>query len=157
MTEQARLAAGWGAFYGGLVRERRRGAYDLAVLERLRRVRERMAADAGAALDLEEMARAACFSKFHFLRLFRQAYGVTPARYLSQLRLERARTLLEESDRSVTEICLDVGFESLPSFSCAFRRHTGHSPLRYRRRWLSVPRLPGPLLRVPGCFVAMYG
>jgi transcriptional regulator GlxA family with amidase domain len=157
MDEQAGVAAGWSSFYRGLLLQRRRGAHDLAVLERLRRARVRMAADAGTALDLAAMAETACFSKFHFLRLFRQAYGETPARYLSQLRLERARTLLETTDRSVSEICLAVGFESLPSFSCAFRKHTGNSPLRYRRRWVAVPRPGGPPLRVPGCFLSMYG
>lgn len=147
---------GWDRFYRGLLLTRRRGAYDLSVLERLRRVRALLEARPEEPVDLEAMARTACFSKFHFLRLFKQAYGETPARYLSQLRLERARTLLETTDRSVTEICFDVGYESLASFTHAFRRHTGVPPQRYRRRFVAVPRWPGPILRVPSCFVAMY-
>jgi transcriptional regulator GlxA family with amidase domain len=149
-------AAGWGRFYGGLLKTRRRGAYDLAVLERLRRIRDHLAAHPDQPIDLEAMARSAYFSKFHFLRLFSQAYGETPGRYLSQLRLARARALLETTDRSVTEICLDVGYESLASFSSAFRRFAGVPPQRYRRRWIAVPRAPGPALRVPGCFLTMY-
>jgi AraC-like DNA-binding protein len=186
MSDRQPSGDGWRAYYGGLalLGRRRQGAWDLAVLPRLLRVRDAMAAEVGAAAalagpaspagphglgglpgldgldNLDTMARAACFSKFHFLRLFRQAYGATPGRYRSQLRLERARTLLETTGRSVTDICLDVGFESLASFSGAFRKHTGESPQRYRRRWLALgqaaaaaPRVP----RVPGCFVAMYG
>jgi transcriptional regulator GlxA family with amidase domain len=156
VTDRAHEEQGWGRFYGGLLLTRRRGAYDLSVLERLRRVRDHLEAHPEAPVDLTAMASAACFSKFHFLRLFRQAYGETPGRYLSRLRLERARTLLETTDRSVTEICLDVGYESLASFSNAFRSYTGASPQRYRRRWVAVPGWPGPVLRVPGCFLAMY-
>lgn len=156
MIHHPEVAAGWGRYYGGLLHQRRQGAYDWTVLARLRRVREQLAAGPHEPLDLAAMASWACFSKYHFLRLFRQAYGETPIRYLSQLRLERARALLEETDRSVTDICLDVGFESLASFSSAFRKHTGDSPQRYRRRWLAVPAAPFCLPRVPGCFVAMY-
>ncbi|MDP9120087.1 MAG: helix-turn-helix transcriptional regulator, partial [Acidobacteriota bacterium] len=148
---------GWQRFYGGLLQARRRGAYELSVLERLRRVRERLDAHPGEPIDLEAMARAACFSKFHFLRLFRQAYGETPARYLSQARLERARTLLETTDRSVTDICLAVGYESPASFTHSFRRYAGFPPRQYRRRWVAVPRPAGPALRLSGCFMAMYG
>jgi transcriptional regulator GlxA family with amidase domain len=151
-----RQAEGWDRFYGGLLKTRRRGAYDLAVLERLRRVRDHLAAHPDQPIDLEAMARSACFSKFHFLRLFRQAYGDTPGRFLSQLRLARARALLETTDRSVTEICLDVGYESLASFSSAFRRFAGVPPQRYRRRWIAVPRAAATPLRVPACFLAMY-
>jgi transcriptional regulator GlxA family with amidase domain len=156
MAERPQTQPGWDRFYGGLLLTRHRGAYDLSVLERLRRVRECLDAHPEEPFDLEAMARAACFSKFHFLRLFRQAYGETPGRYLAQARLERARRLLEATDRSVTEVCLEVGYESLASFSSAFRRYAGTPPQRYRRRWVAVPRTPGPALRVPACFVAMY-
>ncbi len=155
MPDPAQTAASWHRFYGGLLASRR-GAFEGSVLERLGRVRALLAARPEAAIDLEAMARAACFSKFHFLRLFRQAYGETPMRYLARLRLARARTLLETTGRSVTEVCLEVGYESPPSFSLAFRRQVGMPPLAYRRRWVAVPRALGPALRVPGCFVAMY-
>ncbi|HZF08196.1 MAG TPA: AraC family transcriptional regulator [Thermoanaerobaculia bacterium] len=147
---------GWSRFYGGLLAARRRGAHDLSVLERLRRVRATLETQPGEPIDLEAMARAAYFSKFHFLRLFRQAYGETPARCLARLRLERARRLLETTDRSVTDICFAVGYESLASFSHSFRQYAGTPPQRYRRRWIALPRPAGPVLRVPSCFVAMY-
>ena len=154
---------GWAGVYGGLLLTRRlshrKGAGDSEVLARLRRVREGLRSRPEEPIDLETMARTACFSKFHFLRLFRQAYGETPGRFLSQMRLERARVLLETTPKSVTEVCLDVGYESLASFSAAFRRHTGDSPQRYRRRWFALSAglgAGGGVRRVPGCFVAMY-
>lgn len=154
MAEALDPGDGWARYFGGLFLTRRRGAFDAPVLGRLRRARDFMAANPGAPIDLDQLAGTAHFSKFHFLRLFRQAYGETPARYLAQLRLERARELLSTTDRTVTEICFDVGYESLASFSHAFSRHAGAAPQQYRR-WLVKPR-PRPRLLVPGCFVAMY-
>ncbi|HVT61118.1 MAG TPA: helix-turn-helix domain-containing protein [Thermoanaerobaculia bacterium] len=77
------------------------------------------------------------------------------ATWRSSVSSARAR-LLETTDRSVTEICLDVGYESLASFSSSFRKYAGAPPQHYRRRWVAVPRSVGPAYRVPGCFVAMY-
>src|ERR1700761_6968140 len=68
------VASGWDRFYAGLLTQRRHGAFDLAVLPRLRRARERMLEASEERLDLAAMARPAHFSKYHFLRLFRQAY-----------------------------------------------------------------------------------
>jgi transcriptional regulator GlxA family with amidase domain len=157
MTETIDPTAGWLRFYGGLHWIRREGIYEASVRRRLLDVRETLVRHPEAALDLETMAQAACFSKFHFLRLFREAYGETPGRYLARVRLERARTLLETTDRRVTDICLDVGYESLSSFTIAFRNRFGTPPDRYRRRWISVPRVLTPAARVPHCFAAMYG
>jgi transcriptional regulator GlxA family with amidase domain len=150
------LGAAWQSYYGGLFIVRRCGAHDLPVLERLRRARLHLEAHAGEPLDLDRMAAAACYSKFHFLRLFRQAYADSPGRYLARTRLERARLLLETTGRSVTEICLDVGYESVPSFSAAFRKRYGMSPQPYRRRSVVVPEFKARTHRVPGCFLAMY-
>lgn len=149
--------AHWLRFYTGLHFVRRSGIYEASVRRRLIDVREALVRHPEEALDLEAMARAACFSKFHFLRLFREAYGETPGRYLARVRLERARELLETTDRRVTDICLDVGYESLSSFTIAFRNRFGVPPQRYRRRWIAVPRLVTPAARVPRCFAAMYG
>ena len=68
-------------------------------------------------LDLDELARAAHFSRYHFLRAFRRAYHATPHGYLTRKRIERAKELLAQSELTVTEICFEVGFESLGSFS----------------------------------------
>jgi AraC family transcriptional regulator len=83
-------------------------------------------------LALSEVARAACVSPYHFHRLFREVFGETPNQYLQRKRLERARDLLKSTARGVTEISLDVGFESSTSFSTLFRRTFGYSPRAYR-------------------------
>src|SRR5262249_3456864 len=90
-------------------------------------------------LTLDEIARQAHLSKFHFLLLFRDAFHETPLRYLRRRRLEAARKLLTRTDLSVTDICLRVGFESLGSFSSLFRRFVGSSPNGFRRRFVVVP------------------
>jgi AraC-like DNA-binding protein len=77
---------------------------------------------------LATMARAACMSPFHFHRVFTNIFGETPHRYLTRIRLKRAAHLLSHSNKSVTEICLETGFESLGSFSSLFRRHFGFPP-----------------------------
>ena len=83
-------------------------------------------------LKLNEVARAACVSAYHFHRLFREVFGETPNQYLQRKRLERARELLRSTDRGVTEISMDVGFESSTSFSTLFRKSFGYSPREYR-------------------------
>jgi AraC family transcriptional regulator len=91
-------------------------------------------------VQLDEVARAACVSSYHFHRLFREVFGVTPNQYLQRKRLQRARELLKSTDRGVTEISLDVGFESSTSFSALFRRSFGYSPREYRSLFLSSAR-----------------
>jgi AraC family transcriptional regulator len=92
-------------------------------------------------LQLDEVARAACVSAYHFHRLFREVFGETPNQYLQRRRLKRARELLRSTDRGVTEISMDVGFESSTSFSTLFRKTFGCSPREYRS--LSFPSPPG--------------
>lgn len=79
-------------------------------------------------LSLSVMAKSAGMSSYHFHRTFREVIGQTPARYVTAMRLDRARTLLESSGISVTEACVAVGFGSIGSFSSAFRRRFGVSP-----------------------------
>jgi AraC-like DNA-binding protein len=100
---------------------------------RLQRGRERMHAGLQERLGLAEIARAAGVAPHHFHRAFRSVYGVTPHRYLTRLRLERAARLLAVTDWSVTEICAQVGFESLGSFSALFRRELGRAPSEVRK------------------------
>ena len=85
-------------------------------------------------LDIPCLARIAEVSQAHFIRTFRATFGETPHRYLQRRRVERAMFLLRESDRSVTEICLDVGFTSLGTFSRTFREIVGCPPTTYRAR-----------------------
>ena len=74
------------------------------------------------------MARIACLSPYHFHRQFALAFREPPHRWLARRRLEEARRLLEETDRTVTEVSLEVGFQSLGSFSALFHRYFGISP-----------------------------
>jgi len=105
-------------------------------------------------IDVGEIAGEACYSKFHFIRAFKGIYGQTPHQYLTAVRLEKAKELLE-AEMSVTETCHSVGFESLGSFIGLFKRRTGLTPSEYRRERLERKRrmIEKPLSFVPGCFV----
>ena len=95
---------------------------DVQRLAHLRDAKDLMDRDYAEAPDLDAIARAAGYSRFHFIRAFRDAYGQTPRDYLSARRVERARELLRNADLTVTEVCLLVGFSSLGSFSTRFRK-----------------------------------
>nr|WP_142002446.1 helix-turn-helix transcriptional regulator [Amycolatopsis cihanbeyliensis] len=84
-------------------------------------------------VTLDDMARAAMFSKFHFSRVFRKATGVSPGRFLAALRLQEAKRLLLSTSLSVTEISQRVGYQSVGTFSSRFRRSVNMSPSTYRR------------------------
>jgi transcriptional regulator GlxA family with amidase domain len=121
------------------------------VLVHLRRARDHVDRYYAEPLDLEVMARAAGLSKYHFHRLFATAYGITPAAYVCQRRVERAQDLLRATNLSVTEVCHTVGFTSLGSFSSRFKEIVGETPRQFQQRWgANAPR-------IPGCFVLMWG
>src|SRR6266852_2412558 len=108
---------------------------------RLLRARDAMDRTYAQPLDVPSMARIACVSEAHFIRIFRATFGETPHRYLQRRRVERSMFLLRETERSITDICLDVGFSSLGTFSRTFRDIVGESPTDYRRR-ANVPTAP---------------
>jgi AraC-like DNA-binding protein len=83
-------------------------------------------------LDVDDLAAAAGLSRAHFSREFRRAFGESPHGYLLTRRLERAAALLRNTDRSVTDICLSVGLQSVGSFTTSFKRTYGKSPTAYR-------------------------
>jgi AraC-like DNA-binding protein len=85
-------------------------------------------------LDIRALASVASVSEAHFIRTFRSTFGETPHRYLQRRRVERAMFLLRETERSVTDICFDVGFTSLGTFSRTFRDIVGLNPTDYRER-----------------------
>jgi AraC-like DNA-binding protein len=99
---------------------------------RLLRARDAMDRAYAEPLDVRDVAAVAHVSAAHFSRSFRAVFGETPHRYLQRRRVERAMFLLRETDRSVTEICLDVGFSSLGTFSRTFRDIVGETPSGYR-------------------------
>jgi AraC family transcriptional regulator len=86
-------------------------------------------------LTLADIAHVACLSPNHFLRLFKQVFHQTPHQYLIEKRLEHARQLLCQTDRSVTDICFSIGFKSPGSFSWLFRQRVGISPEQYRSHY----------------------
>jgi len=83
-------------------------------------------------LDVRALAAVAHLSEAHFSRSFRTCFGETPHRYLQRRRVERAMFMLRETDRSVTDICFDVGFSSVGTFSRTFREIVGETPSDYR-------------------------
>jgi len=110
-------------------------------------------------LTLSDLCLEAELSPWHLLRAFRSAFGETPHDFLTRLRIERAKELLTITSRQVTEICFDVGFTSLGSFSTLFRRHVQLSPAAFRREirpWISVPG-KHPWIFVPVCFCQHFG
>jgi AraC-like DNA-binding protein len=130
----------------------RRPAADVQRLARLRLARDVLDRRYAEPLDLRTVADAAGYSLFHFVRAFRDVYGETPGRYLTRRRVERAQELLRSANLTVTEVCLQVGFASLGSFSARVRELVGVSPSAYRD---DAVRRGGPP-PVPGCFVLMW-
>ena len=110
-------------------------------------------------LNLEVIAAHARLSRYHFLRQFQREFQQTPHEYLQARRLERARQLLIAGHLSVTDVCFEVGFQSLGSFSTLFHRVVGQPPATYRARSLvSVPGFGqvGPLVLIPACYVRLF-
>jgi transcriptional regulator GlxA family with amidase domain len=104
-------------------------------------------------LDVDDLARAAGLSRAHFSREFRRAFGESPHAYLLTRRLERAAALLRTTDRSVADICLSVGLQSIGSFTTSFTRHFGKSPTAYRAEFPPARQQ----VMLPACVVRFYG
>jgi AraC-like DNA-binding protein len=104
-------------------------------------------------LNVEELARAAGFSRAHFIREFHKAFGESPHAYLLTRRLERAAALLRNTDRSVAEICVSVGLSSVGSFTTSFTRTYGVSPSAYRAAFPPAAYQA----RIPTCVLRVYG
>jgi AraC-like DNA-binding protein len=118
----------------------------------LRKARDRIDRDFSEDTGIVTLASGAGYSREHFIRAFRAAYGETPGRYRTRRRVERACELLRTANLTVTEICHLVGFTSLGTFSARFAEITGMSPTRYRAE---ATRRGGPA-PIPGCFVLMW-
>lgn len=115
---------------------------------RLLRARDAMDRDYARPLDIPSLARVALMSPAHFSRQFAATFGETPHRYLQRRRIERAMTMLRDGDRSVTDIAVEIGYDSLGTFSRTFREITGRSPSDFRSS--------GVALDVPGCVVRRW-
>jgi AraC-like DNA-binding protein len=103
-------------------------------------------------LDVSALARAAHLSRAHFSREFRRAFGETPHQYLLTRRLERAAALLRTTDRTVADICLTVGLNSIGSFTTSFGRSFGMSPTAYRAAFPPA----ADRARIPTCVLQAY-
>ncbi len=109
-------------------------------------------------IDLDNIADEACFSKFHFIRLFKKIYAKTPGRYLTTVRIEKSKLLLQKGF-SVSETCFSIGFESISSFTGLFKRYTTILPSEYGRQFkLRQERIKAvPLHFIPACFAVRKG
>jgi AraC-like DNA-binding protein len=116
---------------------------------RMLRARDAMDRDYAQPLNIAALAAIAYVSEAHFIRVFKATFGETPHRYLQRRRVERAMFLLRETDRSITEISLDVGFNSLGTFTRTFTEIVGDPPTTYRWR-------AADLRAVPACFTKAW-
>src|SRR5689334_19901533 len=130
-------------------------AYD--AFDRLCRARELLSEVRDERLSIRGVALGARMSPFHFIRQFEAVFGLTPHQFRIQSRLDRAKLLLASGEHSVTEVCMEVGFSSLGSFSELFTRRFGSSPSSYKRRARSMIQVPGtfPQELFPGCLSLM--
>jgi AraC-like DNA-binding protein len=125
------------------------------VFRRLCRARELLSLVPEDPLTIAQIAAEVGISPFHFIRQFEALFGHTPHQFRIQSRLARAKLLLAAGQHSVTEVCMEVGFTSLGSFSDLFKRRVGAAPSLYQRRVLvQVPGRP-PLPLSLGCFSLM--
>jgi AraC-like DNA-binding protein len=110
-----------------------------------------------APISLDDISQKAFLSPFHFHRLFSRVYKKTPHQYLRSKRMEKAKDLLAEN-RQVTEVCNEVGFESLGSFSVLFKKEIGFAPQYYRNMaWLKKQKAKEqPRAVVPHCFIEQH-
>ena len=127
------------------------------LLRRLCQARDLLRDLDDAPAPISAVARASGLTRFHFIRLFKAIFGETPHQYRSRAQIEKAKHLLILSDFSVTDVCMEVGFSSLGSFSALFSRRLGMSPSEFQRRYRPASarerQLPASL--IPGCLSLM--
>lgn len=108
-------------------------------------------------IDLGQVSQQAFLSRFHFHRLFKQVYKKTPHQYITQKRLDKAKNLLS-ANKPVTEVCNEVGFESLGSFSVLFKKEIGFAPQYFRNMAYKkkLEQQAEPKKAIPHCFIEKY-
>jgi transcriptional regulator GlxA family with amidase domain len=124
---------------------------DPALLRRLLRAKDRMDAASHENWPVERLADVSGVSQAHFARSFKQAFGVPPHRYLLTRRIERATTLLRDTELPITDIAFRTGWQSLGTFGRIFRDITGETPSTIRKRARAAANA---LELVPGCFLS---
>jgi len=133
------------------VEEREPVGQDPELLRRLLRAKDRMDAASLEEWPVRRLARVSGVSEAHFARSFKQAFGLPPHRYLLTRRIERATTLLRDTDLSITAIAFQTGWESVGTFGRTFRDITGESPTANRARARAAAQELG---RVPACVLS---
>ena len=126
---------------------------------RLCRARDFLASHYQMPVVLERAAGEACYSPFHFRRMFSEAFGETPHEFVTRRRIDFAKRLLASGEMSVTEICLETGYGSLGSFSTKFRSLMGRTPTEYQREVRRVFGYTAPwrIVAMPVCFLSAFG
>jgi AraC-like DNA-binding protein len=109
-------------------------------------------------IDLDHISDEAFFSKFHFIRLFKKTYAKTPHQYLTFVRIEKSKLLLQ-TDTPIAEVCYAVGFDSISSFTGLFKRLAGQTPSTYQQKHKRIQEeiKIAPLKYIPNCFAEMKG
>jgi AraC-like DNA-binding protein len=133
--------------------------FDPGTFARLCRARDYLDAHYASPVFLADAASQACLSPFYFNRLFTQAFHETPHEFITRRRIEQAKKLLLAGNHSVTEVCLDVGYQSLGSFITRFHSLTGLSPAAFRgeaRRTFGGFGVRWPLYYIPCCFQRFF-
>ena len=125
---------------------------------RLLRSRDWLAGAFPERVRLNDAARQANLSPYHFQRLFARTFQESPHAFVQRRRLERAKQLLISGEEPVTEVCLAVGYESLGSFSTLFRTRYGCSPGEFRRQYQRFWQIPWPKSHrlIPTCFLQRW-
>jgi len=124
---------------------------DPELLRRLLRAKDRMDSASEEAWPVRRLAQVSGVSQAHFARSFRDAFGAPPHRYLLTRRIERAKTLLRDTDIPIIEIAFETGWSSLGAFGRTFRDITGESPGELRAREQAAAHA---LDRVPACYLS---
>jgi AraC-like DNA-binding protein len=108
-------------------------------------------------IDLEQISKKAFISKYHFHRLFHRIYQKTPHEYITRKRMDKAKELLAKN-KPVTDVCNEVGFESIGSFSILFKKEIGFAPQVYRNMAYKkkMEQLAQPKKAIPHCFIETY-
>jgi AraC-like DNA-binding protein len=124
---------------------------------RLCRARDLLRESREPSPTIEQLAREVRISPFHFIRQFEAVFGETPHQFRIGSRIELAKELLARGEHSVTDVCMEVGFSSLGSFSALFARRVGETPSAYRRRIRPLVSVPGRghVQLTPGCLSLM--
>ena len=128
------------------------------VFRRLVAVRDQLLADPSNVPTHDVLARRAGLSRFHFLRRWKEAFGRTPHEDLTRMRIDRAKELLYREQATITDVCMELGFSSLGSFSTMFAERVGCPPSAWRRRlWqVSAHIQPRAALVIPHCFALRH-